>query len=194
MEHWAQSVPRAPCGVGCRVSTRKSGAVVLDTPFLSHSLKPPNCGEIAGPVGFHPRTSPQFSLVVSRHTNAFSLPRPWPMPSQGTAKTARALGSRRVGEGGAGADRRSGAANLSAHTSFPTGAGAQANPPPPHLRLRGAPWVGSGVNNWQRSGFRFSSTSGWKGTRGHAVLAEPGPGNSVPAGSRVPQHPCDSLF
>lgn len=53
-----------------------------------------------------------------------------------------------MGEGGAVADPRSGAANLSAHTSFPTGAGAQVNPPPPHLRLRGVPWVGSGVNNW----------------------------------------------
>lgn len=91
-----------------------------------------------------------------------------------------------MGEGGAGADRRSGAANLSAHTSFPTGAGAQANPPPPHLRLRGAPWVGSGVNNWPEVWLPILLYQRLEGTRGYAVLAGSRPGN------RVPADPCHS--
>lgn len=135
------------CGVGCRLSAPGRGEG-LDSPFLIRPLKPPNCGEIVGLVNFRPHMSPSFYLVASRHTNALSPSSHWPTPSQGDAKTVRALGSRPVGEGGDGADRRSGAANLSAHTSFSTGAGAPANPPPLHLRLRGAPRVGSGVNNW----------------------------------------------
>lgn len=141
----------------------------LDSIFLSCPLKPPNCGELVRLSGFQPRTIRWVLLVAWRHTNAFSPSDPWSTPSQGAAKTARLSGSRRVGEGGAGADRRPELPISLLTPPSPTGAGAQANPPPPHLRLRGVPWVGSGVNSWPEvwppSLLHFPATRGNAGLR-----------------------------